>query len=66
MLIAALLSALIIDGLGHLLTGLALGQKLKLFIVAFFLLRDKDVNQPTTLKLEQQELHTQKMVVNYI
>jgi hypothetical protein len=41
-LIIAPLSALIIHELGHLLTGLALGQKLKLFVVAFFGLKDED------------------------
>lgn len=42
MLIIAPLSALIIHELGHLLTGLALGQKLKLFVVAFFGIKDED------------------------
>jgi hypothetical protein len=42
MLIVAPLSALIIHELGHLLTGLALGQKLKLFVVAFLGLRDEE------------------------
>lgn len=42
MLIVAPISALTIHELGHLLTGLALGQKLKLFVVAFFGLRDED------------------------
>ena len=42
MLIIAPLSALIIHELGHLLTGLALGQQLKLFVVAFLGLRDED------------------------
>jgi len=42
MLIIAPLSALLIHELGHLLTGLALGQKLKLFVVAFFGIRNDD------------------------
>lgn len=42
MLIIAPLSALAIHELGHLLTGLALGQKLKLFVVAFFGIKDED------------------------
>lgn len=44
MLIIAPLSALFIHELGHLLTGLALGQKLKLFVVAFFGIKDEDGN----------------------
>lgn len=42
MLIIAPLSAILIHELGHLLTGLALGQKLKLFVVAFFGVKDED------------------------
>ncbi|SMD45526.1 hypothetical protein SAMN00777080_4180 [Aquiflexum balticum DSM 16537] len=42
MLIIAPLSALFMHELGHLLTGLALGQKLKLFVVAFFGIKDED------------------------
>jgi hypothetical protein len=42
MLIIAPLAALAIHELGHLLTGLALGQKLKLFVVAFLGIRDED------------------------
>jgi hypothetical protein len=42
MLIIAPLFALTIHELGHLVTGLAFGQKLKLFVVAFFGLRDED------------------------
>ena len=42
MLIVAPLSALVIHELGHLLTGIALGQKLRLFVVAFFGIRDED------------------------
>ncbi len=42
MLIIAPLSAIAIHELGHLLTGLALGQKLKLFVVAFFGIKDED------------------------
>jgi len=42
MLIIAPLSALTIHELGHLLTGLALEQKLKLFVVAFFGIRNED------------------------
>lgn len=42
MLLIAPLSALTIHELGHLVTGLTYGQKLKLFVVAFFGLRDED------------------------
>jgi hypothetical protein len=42
MLIIAPLSALTIHELGHLFTGLALGQKLKLFVVAFLGIREED------------------------
>lgn len=42
MLIIAPLFAILIHELGHLLTGLALGQNLKLFVVAFFGLRDEN------------------------
>ena len=42
MLIIAPLSALTIHELGHLLTGLTLGQKLKLFVVAFIGIKDED------------------------
>lgn len=42
MLIIAPLSALTIHELGHLLIGLALGQKLKLFVVAFIGIKEKD------------------------
>lgn len=42
MLIVAPLSALIIHELGHLFTGLVLGQKLKLFVIAFFGIREED------------------------
>lgn len=42
MLIIAPLAALTVHELGHLLTGLALGQKLKLFVVAFFGIRDEN------------------------
>lgn len=40
--IFAPLFAIFIHELGHLLTGLALGQKLKLFVVAFFGIRDDE------------------------
>lgn len=42
MLFIAPLSALTIHELGHLVTGLALGQKLKLFVVTFFGIKDED------------------------
>ncbi len=42
MLLVAPLSALTIHELGHLLTGLALGQKLKLFVIAFFGIKDEE------------------------
>lgn len=42
MLIIAPLSAIAVHELGHLLTGLALGQKLKLFIVAFLGIKEED------------------------
>lgn len=42
MLIIAPLAAIAIHELGHLLTGLILGQKLKLFVVAFFGIKDED------------------------
>ena len=42
MLIIAPLSALVVHELGHLLTGIALGQKLKLFVVAFLGIRENE------------------------
>jgi hypothetical protein len=42
MLIIAPLSALTMHELGHLFTGLVLGQKLKLFVVAFLGIREED------------------------
>lgn len=42
MLLIAPLAALTIHELGHLVTGLALGQKLKLFVVAFFGIKNED------------------------
>jgi len=42
MLIIAPISALLVHELGHLLAGLALGQKLKLFVVMFLGIRDED------------------------
>jgi len=41
MLIIAPLFAIFVHELGHLLTGLALGQKLKLFVVGFFGIKDE-------------------------
>lgn len=41
MLVVAPLSALFVHELGHLATGLALGQKLKLFVVAFFGIKEE-------------------------